>query len=344
MRWVVAQPGPSFSVQDVYAGWVEALREVGETVIEFNLGDRLTFYGGAVFPETEGGEPRPLDADMAVQLAVNGLYSTLYKARPDVLLVVSGFYLEPEVYLMCRQYGTRIVVVHTESPYEDQRQIGLAAYADVNLINDPTNLAQFRNVAPTWYIPHAYRPSVHKPGEPVDDLRCDFTFNGTGYPSRIEFFERMDFSGLDVMLTGNWQAAENSPLRKYVPHDLDECLDNDQVVATYHSAQVSMNLYRREAERPDLAKGWAMGPREVELAACGLFYLRDPRGEGDEVLSMLPTFTSPEEASDLLRWWLNHPQQRVQAAARAREAVADRTFTNHAVGLLRLLREGVSNG
>jgi hypothetical protein len=80
-----------------------------------------------------------------------------------------------------------------------------------------------------------------------------------------------------------------------------------------------------------------MGPREVEMAATGLFFLRDPRGEGDEILDMLPTFASPEDASEQLRYWLAHDDERQALAGKAREAVADRTFHNHAATLLRLL-------
>ena len=75
------------------------------------------------------------------------------------------------------------------------------------------------------------------------------------------------------------------------------------------------------------------------MAACGLFFLRDPRGEGDEVLDMLPTFTSPEEASDLLRYWLSRPDERQVLADKAREAVADRSFDAHAAALLRLFNK-----
>lgn len=337
MRWVVAEPGPSFSVQDVHNGWVEALRELGQHVIEFNLGERLAFYGNAHLEQ--GGEFKPaLTPEQAYDLAVNTLYATLYQAWPDVLLVVSGFFVPPRLLDRARRSRTRIVVLHTESPYEDQRQLELAQYADLNLINDPTNYELFNQVAPTKYLPHAYRPSVHYPGEPKPDLECDFAFVGTGFPSRVAFLEQMDLSGLDVLLGGNWQAIdEGHVLYPYVGHDLDQCMDNVQAAELYRSARVGMNLYRREAQRPELSAGWAMGPREVEMAACGLFFLRDPRPEGDAVLSSLPTFTSPQEASELLRWWLDHPDDRGAAAARAREAVADRTFTNHAKSLLRLL-------
>ena len=54
MRWLAAHPGPSFSVQDVYTGWVEALRDLGQHIVEFNLGDRLTLYAAAL-PEVADG-------------------------------------------------------------------------------------------------------------------------------------------------------------------------------------------------------------------------------------------------------------------------------------------------
>lgn len=338
MRWVVAHPGPQFSVQDIYDGWIEALRGLGQHVIPYNLDDRLALLGQVCKEAGPGRFQRALTSEQAVEISVDGLNSTLYKAWPDVLLVISGFFMTKEILDRVRRTRTRIVIVHTEAPYETDRQMRIAPYADVNLVNDPTNIEQYQAVAPTHYIPHAYRPSVHFPGDPTPDLECDLGFVGTGYPSRVAFFEAMNLGGLDVLLGGNWQILdEDSPLRKYVGHDIDQCMDNAQTAKLYRSARVGMNLYRREAERPELSTGWAMGPREVEAAACQGFFLRDPRGEGDEVLSMLPTFTSPEEASDLVRYWLDRPDERANLARQAREAVADRTFANHAASLLRLL-------
>ena len=338
MRWVVASPGPSFSVQDVYTGWVEALQELGQQVHIYNLDERLAFYGAAFKQTSEHTFERMLSAEQSYDLAINGLYSTLYKSWPDVLMVVSGFFVPTALLDKARRSRTRIVIVHTESPYEDERQLQLAHYADINLIDDPTNLARYWQTAPTWYMPKAYRPGVHKPGPSVPELECDLAFVGTGYPSRVGFLEAMDLEGLDVLLAGNWKTVdESSPLYPFLSHDPDQCLDNWKTVDVYRSAKVGMNLYRREAQRPELSAGYAMGPREVEMAACGLFFLRDPRPEGDEVLDMLPTFTSPDEASELLRYWLPRPDERAALARKAGEAVADRTFHNHAAHLLRLL-------
>lgn len=271
-----------------------------------------------------------------IRFAVNGLYADLYRFRPHILLCVSGFFMPARLLETARSYGTRIVVLHTESPYQEDQQLQLSEHADLNVLNDPTNISRYP--AGTIYLPHAYRPTVHHPGPGRADMACDFAFVGTGYASRVRFLEAMDLTGIDVVLAGNWQSLEeHSPLRAHVGHDLADCLDNAQTAQLYRSAKAGLNLYRREADRPELSAGWSMGPREVEAAACGHFFLRDPRGEGDEVLDMLPTFTSPGDASDQLRWWLAHDVEREALASKAREAIADRTFHNHAAQLLRLL-------
>nr|MDT0658026.1 glycosyltransferase [Micromonospora sp. DSM 115978] len=341
MKWLVVQPGPNFSVADVYTGWCEALRDAGERVSRYNLDERLTLYGSVLVETDEPGQfRRAFDAPAAITRAVDGLYSHLYRWQPDVLLVVSGFFIPIDLIDLARRRGTRVVLLCTEQPYELQRELALAAHTDLTLLNDPTYIERFREVTAAEYMPHAYRPMVHCPGPPVYDSRYDLSFVGTGYPSRIAFLERMLAAAgprprLDVMLAGNWQALPNeSPLCGLVGHDREMCLDNADAVEVYRSTRVGINLYRREAEAEHLADGWAMGPREVEMAACNLFFLRESRPEGDELLPMLPTVDSPEHAAERLRWWLAHPDAREAAARAAREAVADRTFDNHAARLL----------
>jgi glycosyltransferase involved in cell wall biosynthesis len=190
---------------------------------------------------------------------------------------------------------------------------------------------------------------VHYPGPAVPELKSDFAFVGTGFDSRIKFFEAMNLDGLDVLLAGAWPSlAQDSPLRKYlrqgmaspIPHGAPEtvqCTDNEETAEIYRSARAGINFYRRESEPGHAGEGWAVGPREIEMAASGLFFLRDPRPEGDELFPSLPTFDGPEDAGEKLRWWLAHDSQREKAAAAARAAVADRTFDANARRLLQLL-------
>jgi spore maturation protein CgeB len=308
MRVLAVAPGPAFSVQDVHNGWVEALRGLGARVVEFNLDERLAFYSQALLKRGEDVGLAFSD-DQAKQLAANGLFSACYQLVPDVLLVTSGFFVPGDMLDLIRARGTKVVLIHTEEPYEHDRDITRAAHADINIVNDPTHLGDFTALGDAWYQPHCYRPGIHEPGPHPAEAASEFCFVGTGYRSRIEFLEQVDFNCLDVALAGNWQATdEDSPLRKYLAHDIEDCVDNEQAVLLYRGAKISANLYRREANTPDLVAGWAMGPREVELAAIGCFFLRDPRPESDEILPMLPSFESPSEFGEQLRWYLAAPR------------------------------------
>jgi spore maturation protein CgeB len=332
VRAIVVQPGPEYSVADVANGWVKGLASQGVEVVDFNFNDRLNFYATACFKRGDDIVPAFTNPEDAARLAAKGLEAACYRFWPDVVIVVSGFFIPPETLHLIRTRGHKVVLLHTESPYEDDRQLRRAPYADLNVLNDPTNIDRFPDAT---YIPHAYDPDIHHPRPPVPDAVSEFCFVGTGYPSRIEFLEQVDFTGIDVALAGNWAGVKGTPLEKHLAHDIDECCPNDQAAILYASTKASANLYRKEAT--ESADGWAMGPREVELAATGTFFLRESRGESDEVLPMLPTFEGPGDFAEQLRWWLAHDTAREDAARAARLAVADRTFSKNAARLLELL-------
>lgn len=326
MRILTVEPGPAFSVADVHRGWFKAFQRTGNTVRNFNLADRINFCENAIrgkVPEVEKGH-------MAARMVAEQLRATCFDFWPDLVVIFSAFLVPPETFDVIRSRGIRIAVVLTESPYEDPSQIPIAARSDLAFINDPTNLERFRETQPnTWYCPQAYDPEIHYRRPMNDTLRSDFAWVGTAFPSRIAFFEQVEWEGIDVALAGNWQElAPHSPLQKYLVHDQADCFPNDSAADLYSSTNASVNLYRKEAA-VGFNAGWAMGPREIELAATGTFFLREPRPESDMVLSMLPTFDSVEEFGEKLRWWLAHPTQREQAAIDARTAVADRTFDNN---------------
>jgi spore maturation protein CgeB len=331
MRILTVEPGPAFSVADVHSGWLKAFQDLGTNVRNFNLSDRLSFVEAALrdkVPENERGQ-------IAARMVAEQLRAACFDFWPDLVVITSAFFIPPETYDTIRNRGIRIAVLLTESPYEDPFQLGIAARADIAILNDPINLDTYRAVQPnTWYIPHAYDPEKHRRRLPVVDLVSDFAWVGTAYPSRVEWFEQTNLEGLKVVLGGNWQQLPaSSHLQQHLLHDPANCLDNEETVDVYSSTLASVNLYRKESET-GFQDGWAMGPREVELAATETFFLRDPRPESDEILSALPSFTSPEEFSDKLRWWLAHDEQRFDAIRAAKAAISGRTFVNNAKSLL----------
>jgi spore maturation protein CgeB len=349
MKILVVHPGPlpDFSVHDVYAGWMDALAKLGCQVAGYNLNDRLIFYNMALIDTgtaDEEGHPivRPaMTRDQAWLAAMQGLSHAVLDMDPDVVLFISAFFASAATLRLLRKRDYKVVILHTECPYQDSEQVMRAAFANLNLLNDPASLDQFRRLGPAEYMPHAYRPDVHYPrtGPRDPELASDLVFIGSAFQSRKRFFETMDLRGIDVLIGGaDWGSLEpGSPLIPFVGtiQGAPDCVDNPQAAGLYRHAKAGINFYRREAEEGAI-QGVAMGPREVEMAATGLFFLRDPRPESDETFPMLPSFTGPEDASEKLRWWLSHDREREEMAAKARAAIGGRTFEANARRFLEL--------
>jgi spore maturation protein CgeB len=327
-------------VADVHNGLVKGLVAClgADNVRAVNYDDRLDFFAAAEI-RRNGIRKLAFDRETAIRVACRTIAQDLYEFWPDVLIVVSGFFITPFLWAVLGRRPHHTVAWFTESPYEDDRQLQVARYVDTAILNDPTNIQTFRATNPrTYYFPHSYDPDVHAPGPAVPPLACDFGWVGTAFPSRIEFFRQVDWAGVDAKFAGNWQALDRrSRLARFLVNPKSECMNNTETVDLYRSCKLSANIYRKETSDEGTHRGWAAGPREIELAACGTFMLREARPEGDELFPDAPIFSEPGEFSELLHWWLAHDDLRQKTAQANREAIADRTFTNTAARLLELI-------
>jgi len=337
MRALVVNPGPNFSVADVARGWARGLADLGVQVRTFELDKLLDYFAYAYTDRFFVNDTAPTETE-AIQLAAGQIKAACYDWWPDLVIVVSGFFMYPQLVDIMRDRHRHVVLLCTESPYEDEAQLQKAAWYDGVVLNDPTNFDAFAEVCdgPALYAPHAYDPAVHY--RAPAKRHADVSWIGTCYPSRAAFLEQVDWSGLDVSFGGNFKDAPESLLR-FVGHEPEECVDNDVTAEVYRGSLASFNIYRAETngQLSDSADGWAMGPREVEMARCGLWFARQSRPESDEVFPMLPTFSDPQELGDQLRWAIANPEARMMAVERAFAAVEDRTFPNNASALLQAL-------
>lgn len=336
MRVMMVHPGAGMSVSDVHTGWARALRHLGCEVHEFNLHERLWFYENARFrdPDVPAEFVPALDLEGVQTAAAQGILAQALAYLPDVIVSTWQKQVPSRFWQILRDRGFKLVHLWTECPYEDDAQALIAPLAHLNVINDPLSLYRFEEQgAFAYYQPHSYDPDVHFVGP--SQMKSDVCFVGTGFPSRVEFLESMDWEtmGVDFALGGLW--PEDKFTRWKIHYGVS--IDNDQAADLYRGSKMSFNLYRVEANEPGLSDGWAMGPREVELAACGTFFARNPRVEGDELFPFLPTFTTPAELGEIVAHYLPLDEQRSALAERARSAVADRTFDAAAAEMLRRL-------
>lgn len=331
-RVLLVEPGPDFSVADVSNGWKAGLEANGCDVRVFPMGHWVAWMSAA---SQALDDPDTTD-HQAAQLVQPMLRGAALDWWPDLVVVVSGFYVTGETLNILRARRMPVAVIFTESPYEDDDQAHLAAFADFAIVNDPTNLDLFRQHNPnTHWMPHAWDPRVHRRQVVGKEYRSDVCFVGSGFPSRVATLEAVDWRGIDFALAGHWfSLTDDSPIRPFLTHPIDCCCPNDEAAKLYSGTKLGLNIYRREAQRPELSAGWAMGPREVELAAIGVPFITEPRGENRERFPYLPTFDDPVDLSEKLRWWLGHDIERQALGRRLQAAVADQTFDEHARRLL----------
>src|SRR6478752_5413837 len=121
MRALIVHPGPSFSVQNVYRGWMRGLIQCGVEVRECRIDADLTVFGACDLT-INGDTRKAFNQQASWELAMKSLYAECYAFWPDVVLVVSGFVVSADVIANLRGRGHKVVTLFTESPYEDITQ------------------------------------------------------------------------------------------------------------------------------------------------------------------------------------------------------------------------------
>jgi len=246
--------------------------------------------------------------------------------------------------VMMKRAGLIVTILFTESPYDSEQELKLAALVDGCWTNERSCVDGFRAVNPrAGYLPHGWHPERHylsprlAAGVPAHDV----VFVGSGFSERIEWFNAIDWAGIDLGLYGTWKGLGLSrQLRACIR---DGQINNEFAAALYRRAKIGLNLYRTR-------KNWGYGarkalhaeslsPRAYELAACGSFHLSEYRAEVREVFGdLIPTFTTPTEAADQIRRWLPDAAGRKRIAAQLPACVAEASWVERAKTVLGDLR------
>lgn len=352
MRLLLVHPGASYSTADVYNGYLGALQAQGHILHEYRLDGRIEFWGGVhkrAYQKARREKPdivKPTPADTLYRAGVEALERAL-RFNVDGVLIISAMYLHPDVLTLMRRAELKTGVLFTESPYDDEPQAAVAALTDVCWTNERSSLPALQAANPrAYYVPHAYNPALHKHVAEVNPVvpAHDVVFVGSAFEERIELLSRVDWTGIDLALYGEWGGIrKNSRLRQYVKGSV---VDNAYAVELYRRARIGLNLYRQSIGwgrgAPRIKHAESLNPRAYELAACGAFQISDYRAEVTEVFGdAVPTFDSPAQLGALVRHFLSDAADttRAQHAAAARHAVAPHTFAARAAQLMAQLRQ-----
>ena len=355
MKICVIHPGASTSISDVHDGLLSGLKENGHEVIRYNLGQRIAraaqFLHFVYRKAKKAGKKveKPNIADVLYQAGGDAIIRILHH-NPEWTIVVSGMYYPKYMLRLLKNASLRVGLLLTESPYDDEHQEKLASWATVVWTNERTSVERLRIANPnTFYLPHAFDPSKHKPeSDPIDaDVPAhDVVFVGTCFQERIELLERVDWTGIDLGLYGNWD--ELGPNSKLKPFVRGEDTPNQVTAALYRKAKIGLNLYRqskgfgKNTARIDGAE--SLNPRAYELAACGAFHLSDYREEVGELFGKLvPTFTDAGSLEGQIRRWLLDDIGRARISAQLPKAIEGHHWHNRAKDVIDTLEEHMAD-
>lgn len=350
-RILLLHPGASWSTADVEAGLLYGLKYHGVSVVPYRLDQRIGFaqrWLHTMYRHKKKTNPqleKPNTADVMYQAGVGALEMALRKGV-DVVLVVSAMLLHPDVIVMMKRAGLKVVVLFTESPYDEEQELRVAALVDGCWTNERASVPKFKAVNPnSGYLPHGWHPERHfVSSRSIGDLpQHDVVFVGSGFSERIQWFNSIDWTGINLGLYGTWKGLGLSKQVKAAVQGAQ--VSNEMAASLYRRAKIGLNLYRTSKGwgkgAPSIVHAESLSPRAYELAACGAFHLSDHRAEVREVFGdLVPTFSTPSEAAALIRLWLKDDEGRAKVSAALPACVAEASWAERAktvIGDLQLM-------
>lgn len=334
MRILIISPGSSWATADVEAGLLHGLEHHGVQVVRYRLDqriDRSRRWLHSAWRRAKKGNAaieKPTTADVFYQAGIGALEMAL-RHQVDAVLVVSAMFLHPDVIVLMKRAGLTVTVLFTESPYDQEKELDVAKRVDGCWTNERSSVAAFRAVNPrSGYLPHGWHPERHKPGPQLGDDELpahDVVFVGSAFRERVEWLCGIDWTGIDLGLYGSWEElGSRHQLRQFVRGSQ---MNNVKTAALYRRAKVGLNLYRTSMgwgrQAPSIAHAESVNPRGYELAACGAFHVSTARAEVQEMFGpLVPTCSTPIEASRLIRAWLADDAGRARVSAALPACVA----------------------
>ncbi len=345
MRVLLVEPGAATSTVDVCSGLRYGLKHHGVTVVPYRLDQRIEFsrkWLHIMWRQKKKADPtleKPQPNDVMYHAGIGAMEMAL-RHQVDVVVIVSAMLMHPDVVVLMKRAGLRVVVLFTESPYDEAQELRMAALVDGCWTTERTSVPTFQAVNRcVGYLQHGWHPEKHfVSARSIGDAPAhDVVFVGSGFPERISWFNSIDWTGIDLGLYGTWKGLGLNAQVKACLRGAQ--VTNDYASSLYRRAKIGLNLYRniqgfgRNAVRITHAE--SLSPRAYELAACGAFHLSDDRAEVREVFGdLVPTFRTPQEAEALIRQWLADPNGREQIASTLPACVAESSWVQRAATVI----------
>jgi hypothetical protein len=248
---------------------------------------------------------------------------------PDVVYVISGWAMPPEIVQFAQAQGSKVILHLLDAPYMDHKQPELCGPYDVILVNERASVDFYRTYNQNvHYMPHCWNPNQHTADQGSPEDCPDVFMCATGFDERVRVLERVRWNGHKLVLKGFWPRPGSLG-----PYIKEGTVQNRVLPVYYKNSKVNLNIHRTSRQwHPDTGSQGhvdtqmeSVGPRVVEVLACGGFLMTDFREECDEFAGGLVVFDE-DNLQERLDHFLAHPAERAEIARRGHVLVQPWTF------------------
>ncbi|MFC5528500.1 CgeB family protein [Cohnella yongneupensis] len=274
--------------------------------------------------------------------------------RPDAIVVLNGVHLFAKDYLeqidaIRHQMGIPVVVWFVDDPYVTDNTVKLALHYDYVFTHERSCVSLYQSIgcANVHHLPLAAHFGMFRPMPVPRTYDTDVCFIGTGFPNRIELFDKIApyLKDKKVFIAGAlWDRMKNYPL-------IERFLNKNGVPVPesalyYNGAKIVINLHRVPGASPENRNkiDWpaeSINPRTFDMSACGTLQLTDARSELPELYAVGSELAVYRDAKDLMEkidHYLKHDSERLQVAARGyRRTRKHHTFDDRIKRLLDII-------
>ena len=248
--------------------------------------------------------------------------------RPDLILVLWGRTLHAGLLERLKRQGRcRLVTWWVDDPFRHSMEDRLPFY-DFFFIFDRSYLAPLKKhgARQVRFLPCGCDETVYYPRRlnrrEQTRYASDVALVAWCYPNRIRIVQALN--GIDVKIWGRgWVSPEAQAFFGGIPSQLvmpERFVKDEETAKIYSATKIGLNIHSDQTQEGGL------NARAFELLGTGAFEMTDAVRGMEELLDPgkeVVLYRSPEEARELARYYLVHPEERQRIAGRGRQRVLE---------------------
>ena len=260
-----------------------------------------------------------------IALMNKSLIKRCLTAKPDLILIDAGELIYPQTLAeIKKRIRVKIVNWLLDDPFRQHWKNVVASFSlyDRLFVFDAHYLSRFKQegASKIEYLPCAYDPDIYKPfaldEKESEQLGNDLCFSGTITRHRLEMLSQLSRFDLGIW---SWNPGALRKIKslseKYRGRAWGEFLNR-----VFNASKIILNIHHPQSV-------WGVNMKTFEIAGSGGFQLVDKKKDIDNFFEAgkdIVTYETIDELSELIEYYLKHPQKRRDIADSAQRRVKEK--------------------